>query len=108
MDKLNIKNIEEQKNIIIKPNLCYYWDGFTTGQTTDPRIVSGLIDWIKERNDKANILIAESDASAMKTKYSFKVLGYDKLAREKNIELINLSKGEITEEKVVVDGETLF
>ena len=26
------------KNVVIKPNLCYYWD-YTTGATTDPKFI---------------------------------------------------------------------
>ena len=31
------------RKVVIKPNLCYYWD-CTTGQTTEPRFVAALID----------------------------------------------------------------
>ncbi len=34
--------------VVIKPNLCYYWD-YSTGETTDPRVVSAVIDWIRQR-----------------------------------------------------------
>lgn len=30
------------KNIVIKPNMCYYWD-YSTGQTTDQNFVATLI-----------------------------------------------------------------
>ena len=54
--------------ILIKPNLCYYWD-YSTGQTTDPRVVSAIIDVIRERvGNDVDICVAESDASAMKTR----------------------------------------
>ena len=36
------------QSVIIKPNLCYYWHT-TTGETTDPRVVSGLTDWVRDR-----------------------------------------------------------
>lgn len=29
------------ENIVIKPNMCYYWD-YSTGQTTDPKFVGAL------------------------------------------------------------------
>jgi uncharacterized protein (DUF362 family) len=41
--------------------------------------------------------------SAMRTKYAFKVLGYEKLAEEKKVELFNLSKGVLEEKTVQVD-----
>jgi len=104
LNNLQKNEIDFNKPILLKPNLCYYWD-YTTGQTTDPRIVASIIDWIKEKNEKAEISIIESDASAMKTKYSFNMLGYQKLALDKNIKLINLSQGEIEEKEVQIDGE---
>ena len=91
--------------ILIKPNLCYYWD-YSTGQTTDPRVVSAIIDVIRERvGNDVDICVAESDASAMKTRHSFKMLGYLKLAKKKNIELVNLSEGEIINKEVKIDGD---
>ncbi|CAG1004125.1 hypothetical protein METP1_03129 [Methanosarcinales archaeon] len=77
-------------SVLIKPNLCYYWD-YSTGETTDKRVVSAVIDYVREFcNPDANIRIAEADATAMKTRYVFKMLGYTDLAAEKNVELFNL------------------
>jgi len=79
------------RNIVIKPNMCYYWD-YTTGQTTDPKFIAALIELLREEiNPDINISIVESDASAMKCKYAFKILGYEKLAEKYNISLVNLS-----------------
>jgi uncharacterized protein (DUF362 family) len=83
---------KETRNVVIKPNMFYYSD-FSTGQTTDPKFVTALIDLIRERiSPNTEISIVESDASAMKCKYGFKILGYEKLSREHNVNLINLSK----------------
>ena len=77
-------------SVIIKPNLCYYWDS-STGETSDKRIIAAIIDYVREKiNSDAMIRIAEADATAMKTKYVFEVLGYNKLAKEKNVEILNL------------------
>lgn len=102
IDKLDFNFNQNLRNIVIKPNLCYYWD-CSTGETTDPRVVSAVIDHIrcKVGND-VSISIAEADASSMKTKYSFKVLEYDKLSRAKKVNLVNLSEGDITDVKVRV------
>lgn len=81
---------EKVNTVIIKPNLCYYWDA-STGETTDKRVVSAIIDYVREFcNPDAKIRIAEADATAMKTRYVFKMLGYNDLAAEKNVELYNL------------------
>ncbi|MBN1244240.1 DUF362 domain-containing protein [Candidatus Bathyarchaeota archaeon] len=82
------------KSIIIKPNLCYYWD-YSTGQTTDPKFVAGLIDLLRDKiSNNVDIAIVESDASAMKCKYAFKMLNYEKLSSEYSVKLVNLSEEE--------------
>jgi uncharacterized protein (DUF362 family) len=89
------------RKVVIKPNLCYYWD-CSTGQTTDPNFVADLIDLIRAQiSPEPEISIIESDASAMRCKYAFRMLGFEKLAQEKNVGLVNLSKEE--SDKVSVD-----
>ena len=101
LDLLTYSLPKEAKNVIIKPNMCYYWD-YTTGQTTDPKLVATLIDLIREKiSSTTEISIIESDASAMKCKHAFKFLGYEKLAQDYNAKLINLS--EDRSEKVEVE-----
>jgi len=107
LDSIECDKIINAKTILIKPNLCYYWD-YSTGETTDPRVVSSIIDWVRKKGDKdIKIFVVEADASAMKTKYAFKMLGYDKLCMEKKVDLINLSEGDIIKEDAVVNGEKL-
>ena len=94
------------KKIVIKPNLCYYWD-CSTGQTTEPRFVSELIDLIREQiSADVDIAIVESDASAMRCKYAFRMLGFEKLALEKNVRLVNLSEDENDSVDVTCNGNT--
>ncbi len=95
------------ENVVIKPNLCYYWD-YTTGQTTDPRFIARLIELIREKvSPNVNISIVESDASAMICKYAFRMLGYEKLAEKYNVKLVNLSKEPCSSVQVTV-GEKVF
>jgi uncharacterized protein (DUF362 family) len=102
LDKLEYDFGAKIRKIVIKPNLCYYWD-YSTGETTDPRLVSAVIDWIRLKiGNDIDISVAEADASAMRTKYAFKVLGYDKLCQKKNVNLINLSQGEIRDVPITV------
>jgi uncharacterized protein (DUF362 family) len=82
---------KENTSVVIKPNLCYYWD-YSTGQTTDPKFVAALINVIREKTSPETISIVESDASAMKCKHVFKMLGYEKLAQEYDVKLVNLSE----------------
>ncbi len=94
------------KSVVVKPNLCYYWDS-STGYTTDPKVVGGIIDYVREKcGERVNIKVAEADASAMRTKYAFPVLGYEKLAEEKKVELVNLSEDELTEMPVSVNNHS--
>lgn len=94
LDSLRLINYEFPANvekIVIKPNMCYYWDA-STGHTTDPRFVASLIRVLRHQiSQDVHISIIESDASAMKCKYAFKILGYKDLAREHNVSLVNLS-----------------
>jgi uncharacterized protein (DUF362 family) len=102
LDLINFKPASNIKSILIKPNLCYYWD-YSTGETTDPRVVASIIDYIRERgSNKAKIKIIESDASAMRAEHAFRMLGYVALAKEKSVELVNLSADETYEKEVMV------
>lgn len=101
LDLLQIEFNEKIKDVLIKPNLCHYFSS-DTGITTDPRVVASIIDYIREKvNTAAKITIAEADATEMKTEIAFKVLGYEKLAEEKNVRLLNLSE----DKKLKVDGK---
>jgi len=107
LKSLNLINYffdERIKRIVIKPNLCYYWD-CTTGQTTQPRFVEELVDLIRQFLDPIDIAIIESDASAMRCKYAFRMLGFEKLAKEKNVRLVNLSEDRNEAVKISCNGK---
>lgn len=104
---INFKPAGPVRSVVVKPNLCYYWDA-STGYTTDPRIVSGVIDFVRERYGRdVKIKVAEADASAMRTRHAFPVLGYQRLAKEKDFELVNLSADELLDETVRVNGREI-
>jgi uncharacterized protein (DUF362 family) len=95
------------KTVVIKPNLCYYWNS-STGNTTDPKLVAAIIDYVRQEwGEGVEIKVAEADASAMRTKYAFPALGYTRLASEKNVQLVNLSEEKFTEDYVTVNGHNL-
>lgn len=95
------KNI---RNIVVKPNMCYYWD-YTTGLTTDPKFVATLVHIIRDQiSPNVNISIVESDASAMKCKYTFKFLGYEKMAKTHNVRLVNLSEDKSEKVEATVEN----
>jgi uncharacterized protein (DUF362 family) len=87
--------------IAIKPNLCYYWDS-STGETTDQKVIGALIDVIRKKNESVDISIVESDASAMRSKYAFRMLGYEKMADDKNVKLVNLTNDHAQKTNVTV------
>lgn len=102
IELINFRFDPNIRKIVIKPNMCYYWD-YSTGETTDPKFVGGLIDFLRDNTSSdVGISIVESDASAMKCAYAFKILGYEKLAKEKEVALINLSDDENERTKVKV------
>jgi len=85
--------------------MCYYWD-HSTGQTTDPKFVAALIDVLRAQiKPDVNIFIVEADASAMKCKHAFKLLGYEKLAQDYNVNLVNLSEDRSTSVEVTAGGQ---
>jgi len=93
------------RKVVIKPNLCYYWD-YSTGRTTDPRFMLTLINLIRDQaSSNIDLSIIESDASAMKCKYAFKMLGYEKLAKQYEVNLVNLTDDETEDAEVTVDNE---
>jgi uncharacterized protein (DUF362 family) len=106
-DSLNLIQFDygrKANKIVIKPNMCYYYHP-STGEVTDPQFVSALIDVLRESfRVNAEIFIVEADASAMKCKYSFHMLGYDKMAQEKNVTLVNLSEAKSKIVEIGVGG----
>lgn len=104
--KLIDYSFPKSKSVVIKPNMCYYWD-YSTGQTTDPNFIAAIINLLRQEiSPNIEISIVESDASAMKCKYAFKYLGYEKLAKQYDVVLVNLSEVESDLVKVNVKGKT--
>ncbi len=104
LDLIDFQTNGPVRSVAIKANLCYYWNA-DTGYTTDPRIVGGIINWVRGRYGMdTDIRVVEADATAMRTKHAFLMLGYEKLAKEKKIGLFNLSHDSVEEKKVQVNG----
>lgn len=101
---INYNFPKHAKNIVIKANMCYYWD-YSTGQTTDPQFIAGLIDVIRQEiSPDVNIYVVEADASAMKCKFAFKFLGYEDLAKNCNVQLFNLSNDKASLVETTANG----
>ena len=107
LDLIDFKMKRPIGTVTIKVNLCYYWDA-ATGHTTDPLMVAALIDYLRDKcGSDIDIKVVEADATAMRTKYAFVILGYHKLAKEKNIELFNLSNDALDEKEIEVNGRKI-
>jgi uncharacterized protein (DUF362 family) len=105
LELINYVFPREARSILIKPNLCYYWD-YSTGQTTDPEFVAALITIIRERiSANVDISVAESDASAMKCRHAFRILGYEKMAEKYDVKLVNLSEDKTEKVEVSTNGQ---
>jgi len=105
LDLIDYKFPKGIRKVVIKPNMCYYWD-YSTGQTTDPKFVSVIIEILREKTSpEVDISIVESDASAMKCKYAFKFLGYEKIAEQCHVKLVNLSEVEAEPAKMKVGDQ---
>jgi len=69
--------------------------------------VAAIIDIVRKRvSPTIDISVVESDASAMKCKYAFRMLGYEKMAEEKKVDLVNLSEDYAEDTKVKVGDST--
>jgi uncharacterized protein (DUF362 family) len=88
--------------VLVKVNLCLLLD-CETGATIDPRLVRFLAEWLLERHSIKEIVIAESDATALCADRAFYGLGWDRvLAEVPKTRYLNLTCDERV--KVTLDG----
>jgi uncharacterized protein (DUF362 family) len=106
-DLIDFKFPSRIEKVVIKPNMCYYWD-YSTGLTTNPRFVAATIELIREKtSSNVDISIVESDASAMKCIHVFKMLGFEKLSQNYGVKLVNLSQDQCDPTQVTVRGRSI-
>jgi len=90
--------------VLVKVNLCLLLD-CETGATVDPRLVKFLAEWLLERRSIKEIVIAESDATALSADRAFYGIGWDRiLAEVPKTRYLNLS----SDERVKVKLNGLF
>ena len=70
--------LPEDAHVLIKVNLCLLLD-CETGATIDPRLVRYLAEWLLERRSVREIVIAESDATALSADRAYYCLGWDQI-----------------------------
>ncbi len=83
-------NISKDGLIGLKPNLILPKTA-DSGATTSPDVVRGVIDYLIDKGYK-NIIILESSWVGDSTEKAFKVCGYEEIAKDYNIPLIDLKK----------------
>lgn len=98
LDQLNEKNgftsrLSRYEQILVKPNLVSVYHNSGMEQTdypesTDPRVFDALISYLKQYHQ--NITIVESSGKPMPTRTSFKVAGYDRIAKHHKVGLVAL------------------
>lgn len=86
--------IEDELNknhlIALKPNLNNATKS-KQGATTDPEIVSGIIEYLQER-DFYNIAIMEGSWVGLDSEKAFEACGYNEVSNKYNVPLYNLQK----------------
>ncbi len=88
--------------VLVKVNLCLLLD-CETGATIDPRLVKALAEWLVERRDVGEVIVAESDATALSADRAYYGLGWQRvLASVPRTRYLNLTCDERV--KVQVDG----
>ncbi len=88
--------------VVVKVNLCLLLD-CETGATVDPRLVRYLAEWLLERRSIKEIVIVESDATALSADRAYYGLGWDiTLAGLPKTRYLNLTSDE--QVKVQLDG----
>lgn len=92
------EEIEENALIGIKPNLVVAKPS-SSGATTSPEIVAGLIEYLKSKG-RDKIVILESSWVGERTPEAFKACGYENLSRKYNVPLIDLQKDKYMEYEI--------
>ena len=80
--------LARQSKVLIKPNLV---DDIPYPATTHAECVEAIIDYVRLAGD-AEVIVAEGSGGPKSTSEIFSKLGYDKLAREKDVRLVDLNE----------------
>ena len=95
--------VNPDDKVVIKPNLTTALP-YDMGLTTDPRVVQVIVELCRDVN-ASEIVVAEG-SGGVDTDVAFDKCGYSRLAREYNLELVDLNKSPITMVDVP-DGKSL-
>lgn len=85
-----LKDLRRDALIALKPNLVVAKPA-SSGATTHPEITAGVIEYLKEKKF-SRIVIMEGSWVGDRTERAFRICGYNKLAEQYGIEIIDLQK----------------
>jgi uncharacterized protein (DUF362 family) len=102
--KVSIRNLFDQferkmdfsKGFFLKPNIVFPVLSHS-GEITRPEVTRALVEVIREKNSRADIVIGEGTAAGTIPLENFQVSGYSLLANELGVELLDLNKVEKVE-----------
>lgn len=89
LQKIEVESeLQKDDLIALKPNLINATKS-DQGATTDPEIVRGVIEYLQQKGFN-NLMIIEGSWVGASTENAFEVSGYQRLARDYDLELYNL------------------
>ncbi|MHA1792609.1 MAG: DUF362 domain-containing protein [Promethearchaeota archaeon] len=89
--KLDVDNyIKSAKNIVLKPNLVIA-DHYSSGNTTNPKVVEAVALYIRELNDDAIVTVADGGFTR-NTDHAFKINGFPDMCHRLGLKLVNFNK----------------
>jgi uncharacterized protein (DUF362 family) len=83
-------HLDNGSSVTIKLNMCFFRP-YETGATTDPRVLTALIQYLRTLADSLDIALVESDATSARADLLFKWLGFNDLAQRLGVRTVNLS-----------------
>ena len=92
------EKLDFSKGFFLKPNIVFPVSE-KSGQLTRHKIVKGLIEVLREKDSKVDILLAEGTAAGSNPEENFRISGYSQLASDLGVELLDLNKVEHTKVK---------
>jgi uncharacterized protein (DUF362 family) len=100
--------VEKGDRVIIKPNITYHLPMYEVAWSwvTDPRVIEGLIELIKEESGPGDIVVAECSAFGWDTSTAFRGSGIEDAAVRAGAQVLPLEKDEFREVEIP-DGKVL-
>src|ERR1051325_3348877 len=92
LDRVPPEKASDVRSVAIKINICDYRRA-ESGAITHPRLIGALLDVLHDRYPRARLTIIENDATTVDMWSAYRLLGFDRVAREHDAELVNVADG---------------